>query len=238
MLATPSSENNLAQRLNAVNMRISSAIAQAGRNPASVQLLAVSKTQDAATVACAQALGQQHFGENYLDEALGKINALPKTIIWHYIGHVQSNKTRDIAAHFSWLHTLERLKIAQRLSLQRSPELPPLQCLIQINISREPQKSGIAAEELLALAAAVHALPRLQLRGLMAIPAAAQTAQALAADFAQMQQLLQQLQTIYPQADTLSMGMSADLEHAIQHGATMVRIGTDIFGARPPHSNT
>ena len=162
-----------------------------------------------------------------------KISANPyKDIVWHFIGAVQSNKTRSIAENFAWVHTIEREKIAQRLNDQRPAELPPLKVCLQVNISSEANKSGISLADLPSLAAKVNALPKLELAGLMCIPAANQTQAKQQQAFADMAKAQQQLQQTYPQLTALSMGMSADLELAIAHGATMVRIGTDIFGAR------
>jgi pyridoxal phosphate enzyme (YggS family) len=177
--------------------------------------------------------GQRHFGENYLQDALDKISANPhKDIVWHFIGALQSNKTRSIAENFAWVHTIEREKIAQRLNDQRPAELPPLKVCLQVNISNEANKSGVSLADLSTLAAQVDALPRLELAGLMCIPAANQPAAKQQQAFADMAMAQEQLQQTYPKLTQLSMGMSADLELAIAHGATMVRIGTDIFGAR------
>lgn len=228
----PTLENNIAK----LKLRIDHACAENQRDPASVTLLAVSKTRSAATLAQAYQLGLHQFGENYASEAQQKLAELPAEVRrnseWHFIGPIQSNKTRFIAETFDWVQSLDRLKIAQRLNDQRPASLPPLQCLIQVNISQESQKAGIDAENLPAFAASILQLPHLQLRGLMAIPKAAQRETALATDFAKMADLLRQLQTQCPQADTLSMGMSSDLELAIAHGATMVRVGADLFGPR------
>jgi pyridoxal phosphate enzyme (YggS family) len=222
----------LEHNITRLNLRIANACNAADRANNSVKLLAVTKTREITTLTQAYHLGLRAFGENYPQEAQTKIAHLPNDIEWHFIGPIQSNKTRFIAEHFSWVHSIDRLKIAQRLHEQRPSNLPPLNCLIQINISQEPQKSGIAAEELFALATALLALPHLRLCGLMAIPKAEQSEAALTNDFANMALLLRQLQTIIPSANTLSMGMSADLELAIQYGATIVRVGTDLFGPR------
>lgn len=222
----------IAVSIDKVRERIARAAKLVGRHPQSVMLLAVSKTKPATAIRAAYVADQRDFGENYLQEALDKqseLNDLP--LIWHFIGPIQSNKTRAIAEHFTWAHSVDRLKIAQRLSEQRPAELPPLQICLQVNISNEPTKSGCTPAELPALIAEVTKLPRLQLRGLMAIPDHSSDVQ-LAEAFAAMQHLLQTAQADYPALDTLSMGMSADLELAIAHGATMVRIGSDIFGAR------
>ncbi len=230
-------------KLQAVYATISRAACAAGRDPAQVQLLAVSKTFAAADVLQAVDAGQQAFGENYLQEALDKIAELnillPNNMLeWHFIGPIQSNKTRPIAEHFSWVHTIDRVKIAQRLSEQRPPGLPDLQVCLQVNISNEASKSGVAPDALLFLAQAVQALPGLRLRGLMAIPEPSADFMQQRQAFARVRQLrdsLQvQMQTQVPNLvlDTLSMGMSADLAAAIAEGATLVRVGSAIFGQR------
>lgn len=215
-----------------LQQRINNACIRALREPDSVTLLAVSKTKSADIVQKAYDLGLRQFGENYVNEAEEKIPALPSDITWHFIGPIQSNKTRSIAEKFSWVHSVDRLKIAQRLNDQRLEAQSALQCLIQVNISEDENKSGITADQVFDFAKQLQQFPRLQLRGLMAIPAANQSEETLTQDFSRMQQLFSQLQQIYPQVDTLSMGMSGDLEQAIAHGSTMVRIGTDLFGAR------
>ena len=216
----------------------------AGRSAEGVTLLAVSKMQPAGAIRGALAAGQRAFGENYVQEALDKMAELgcaahpghapaPEGVPqWHLIGSVQGNKTAEIAAHFDWVHTIDRLKLAQRLSEQRPPGLPPLQVCIQVNISGEASKGGIGPDELPALAHAVVALPRLQLRGLMAIPEPAADFEAQRRPHRALHTLLQRLRTEGLALDTLSMGMSADLEAAIAEGATMVRVGTAIFGER------
>ncbi|HUH37581.1 MAG TPA: YggS family pyridoxal phosphate-dependent enzyme [Spongiibacteraceae bacterium] len=216
-----------------VQSRIRAAAEAAGRAPGDVGLIAVSKTRPAAAIREAYAAGLHQFGENYLQEALAKqaeLADLPLT--WHFIGPIQSNKTRAIAEQFDWVHSVDRLKVAQRLSAQRPAGLPPLQLCLQVNISGEVSKSGAAPDALETLAAAVCALPGIRLRGLMAIPAASDDPAIQRAAFARLRALLQRLQRQHPQLDTLSMGMSADLEAAIAEGATLVRIGTDIFGPR------
>ena len=201
-----------------------------GREPATVGLLAVSKTQPAAAIRDAFAAGLRDFGENYLQEALEKQAALTDLpLIWHFIGPIQSNKTRPIAEHFDWVHSVDRLKIAQRLSDQRPAHLPALNICLQVNVSGEDSKSGCSPEELTALARAVVALPNLRLRGLMAIPEPTDDVAAQHAAFARLRQLRDELAL---NLDTLSMGMSHDLEAAIAEGATWVRIGTALFGAR------
>lgn len=213
-----------------VRTRIREAAQASGRDPAQVRLLAVSKTHPASAIRDAYACGQLDFGENYLQEALSKQQELiDLPLQWHFIGPIQSNKTKAIAEHFAWVHSVDRLKIAQRLSEQRPEGMPPLNICLQVNVSGEASKSGCAPEELPALAAAVMALPRLTLRGLMAIPEPTDDPVAQRAAFAR----LRELQAGLPyQLDTLSMGMSHDLESAIAEGATWVRIGTALFGAR------
>jgi pyridoxal phosphate enzyme (YggS family) len=203
------------------------------RDATSVTLLAVSKTQAGSAVRMAAAAGITNLGENYLQEALDKMSALTDLpLCWHFIGPVQSNKTRAIAEHFDWVHSVDRLKIARRLSEQRPAEMPPLQICLQVNISGESSKSGIAPEALAQLAAEVDELPGLCLRGLMTIPAASTDTVAQRQAFARLRHCLEALQTTLPHLDTLSMGMSADLESAIAEGSTIVRIGTGVFGPR------
>lgn len=224
---------NTALTIAKVQARIRLAAEVAGRDPAGVTLMAVSKTRPARAVREAHAAGLVHFGENYLQEALDKqagLADLPLT--WHFIGPIQSNKTRAIAEHFAWVHSVDRLKIAQRLSEQRPVGLPPLQVCLQVNISAEASKSGVAPETLPELVDAIVTLPRLQLRGLMAIPAPSEDPLQQREPFAALRRAFEQLRVRYPDLDTLSMGMSADLEAAIAEGATLVRIGTDIFGPR------
>ncbi|MBN9357009.1 YggS family pyridoxal phosphate-dependent enzyme [Herbaspirillum huttiense] len=229
--------SSIAQHLQHVQQQIAQAAGQAGRVPSSVQLLAVSKTFGPEAVAEAVAAGQRAFGENYLQEALDKIAALPALVPetpleWHFIGPIQSNKTRPIAEHFDWVHSVDRLKIAQRLSEQRPEELGPLNICLQVNISAEASKSGLTPEELPEVAAQVAQLPRLRLRGLMAIPAPSDDMKQQRAAFAAVRGLYEQLRTGGLPLDTLSMGMSADLEAAVAEGATIVRVGSAIFGAR------
>jgi PLP dependent protein len=220
-----------------VKRRIAAAAVAAGRDAKSITLLAVSKTFPAVAVREAFAAGQREFGENYVQEALAKIDALADLrpqIEWHLIGPLQSNKTRAVAAAFDWVHSVDRLRIAQRLAEQRPPELPPLQLCLQVNVSGEASKSGVAPAELPALARAVAALPRerVVLRGLMAIPEPATGFDAQRAPHRALRQLLETLNAGGLALDTLSMGMSADLEAAVAEGATIVRVGTAIFGAR------
>lgn len=225
--------NAIHDNLQAVNRAVSGAVAAAGRAPGSVRLLAVSKTFPAAAVRAAYGAGQTAFGENYLQEALDKIEALADLPIeWHFIGPIQSNKTRPIAEHFHWVHSVDRLKVAERLSAQRPVHLPPLNICLQVNVSGEASKSGVAPAEVPELAQALSRLPRLRLRGLMAIPAPADDPAAQRAPFMRMRSLLEEVNAQGLQLDTLSMGMSHDFPAAIMEGATMVRIGTAIFGAR------
>jgi len=222
--------STLADNLSAISARIASAAQAAGRDPASVQLLAVSKTKPASAIREIHAAGVRDVGENYLQEALTKqqaLNDLP--LIWHFIGPIQSNKTKAIAEHFDWVHSVDRLKIAQRLSEQRPAGLAPLNLCLQVNVSGEDSKSGCAPADLPALAKAVAGLPNLRLRGLMAIPEPTDDRAAQEAAFARLRQLQESLGL---GLDTLSMGMSHDLEAAIAQGATWVRIGTALFGAR------
>ena len=220
-------------RLAAVRARIARAAVEAGRTVASVSLLAVSKTFDAEAVRELAACGQQAFGENYVQEALDKQSRLTDlSLEWHFIGPVQSNKTRAIAAHFSWVHSVDRLKIAARLSEQRPELLPPLQVCIEVNVSDEASKGGVTVADLPALADAIALLPRLQLRGLMAIPAPTMDRVAQRAAFRQVYQAFDALSAQGHRLDTLSMGMSSDLEAAILEGATIVRVGTALFGER------
>jgi PLP dependent protein len=224
-------------RLHVVQTRITRAAAEAGRDAATVRLLAVSKTFGAAAVRDLAACGQREFGENYVQEALDKqaqLRDLP--LLWHFIGPIQSNKTRSIAENFSWVHSVDRLKIAERLSAQRPAGLPPLQVCIEVNVSSEASKGGVTLAELPVLAGAVAALPGMQLRGLMAIPAPATDVAAQRAAFRQVRQAFEALVARGHPLDTLSMGMSADLEAAILEGATMVRIGTALFGERNKHA--
>jgi len=222
--------STIADNLSALAARIASAAQAAGRDPASIQLLAVSKTKPASAIREIYAAGVRDVGENYLQEALTKQEALRDLpLIWHFIGPIQSNKTKAIAEHFDWVHSVDRLKIAQRLSEQRPQGLPPLNICLQVNVSGEDSKSGCAAADLPALANAVAALPNLRLRGLMAIPEPSEERAEQEAAFATLRQLQN---TLNLGLDTLSMGMSHDLEAAIAQGATWVRIGTALFGAR------
>jgi len=230
--------SNIAANLESVRQQLRSAAEQAGRDPQAVTLLAVSKTRPADDLRAAWVQGQRDFGENYLQESLEKIEALADLpLCWHFIGPIQSNKTRPIAENFHWVHSVDREKIGRRLAEQRPTELAPLNICLQVNISGEASKSGCLPEDLPALAAALDALPAISVRGLMAIPAASQDETEQRAVFARMQSLLNELQVQHPQMDTLSMGMSGDMAAAIAEGSTMVRIGTAIFGARDYGNN-
>ncbi|CAE6960032.1 YggS family pyridoxal phosphate-dependent enzyme [Ectopseudomonas khazarica] len=222
--------STIAENIAKVGARIREAAQASQRNLQDIGLLAVSKTKPADAVREAHAAGLRDFGENYLQEALEKQAALSDLpLIWHFIGPIQSNKTRPIAEHFDWVHSVDRLKIAQRLSDQRPAHLPALNICLQVNVSLEASKSGCSPEELPELARAISALPNLRLRGLMAIPEATDDVAAQHAAFARLRQLRDDLAL---NLDTLSMGMSHDLEAAIAEGATWVRIGTALFGAR------
>ena len=225
----PSIADNIAR----VRAQIEAACQAAGRETSSVHLLAVSKTWGADAVRQAHAAGQTAFGENYIQEAVDKITALRDLPLeWHCIGPIQSNKTRLVAEHFDWVHSVDRLKIAQRLSEQRPGELPPLQVCIQVNVDGGHNKSGVSPEELPALAQAVNALPRMRLRGIMTIPEPAETEAQMRAVHAQAKALYEALRQQGLPLDTLSMGMSADMTAAIAEGSTLVRVGTAIFGQR------
>ena len=227
----------IADKLAQVNARIASACAAAGRPVQSVTLLAVSKTFDATAIAEAHAAGQRRFGENYVQEALGKIaalSALEPRPEWHLIGPLQANKTRVVAEHFDWVHSVDRLKIAERLSAQRPDGLAPLSVCLQVNVSGEASKSGLAPAEVAEVARAVATLPRLKLRGLMAIPEVAGDLAAQRRPHRALRELFEALRGDGLALDTLSAGMSGDLEAAILEGATMVRVGSAIFGARLP----
>ncbi len=227
--------SDLAASLASVHRRIDDAARSAGRAPGEVVLLAVSKTFPADAVRAAHAAGQRAFGENYVQEALDKIDALADlraSLEWHFIGPLQSNKTRPVAERFDWVHSVDRLKIAQRLSEQRPAHLPPLNVCVQVNVSGEDSKSGVAPAEAAALAREVAALPTLRLRGLMAIPEPAGELAAQHVPHRQLRELFDTLKAEGLALDTLSMGMSADLDAAVLEGATIVRVGTAIFGAR------
>lgn len=229
MIPPVSINSNIAE----LSRRIRLAEQENGRKAHSVTLMAVSKTRPAAAIRESVAAGISHIGENYLQEALHKQSLLQDlSITWHCIGPVQSNKSRTVAEHFDWLHTLDREKIARRLDEQRPVHLPPLNVCLQVNIDEEPQKAGIVVADVPALAATVASLPGLRLRGLMAIPAARHNPMEQRQVFARLRHCFESLQTQHPSIDTLSMGMSRDFEAAIAEGATLVRIGTEIFGPR------
>jgi pyridoxal phosphate enzyme (YggS family) len=226
---SPSIADNIAR----VRVQIQTACQAAGRDSDNVQLLAVSKTWGPEAVRQAHAAGQTAFGENYIQEAVDKITALRDVpLVWHCIGPIQSNKTRLVAEHFDWVHSIDRLKIAQRLSEQRPEHLPPLQVCIQVNVDGGDNKSGVSPLELPALAQAVNALPRMRLRGIMTIPEPAETEAHMRAVHAQAKALYEALRQQSLPLDTLSMGMSADMAAAIAEGSTLVRVGTAIFGQR------
>lgn len=229
--------SSIAKQLQVVNARIAAAEQAAGRQPQAVRLLAVSKFFDADCVLQAWQAGQSAFGENYVQEAIDKMAAVRQAapqaqLEWHFIGPIQSNKTRQIAEHFDWVHSVDREKIARRLSEQRPAAMAPLNICLQVNISAEDSKSGLTPQELPAVAQAVASLPGLRLRGLMAIPAPTEVEAEQRAAFRQLRELAEQLVAQGIAVDTLSMGMSADMDAAIAEGATMVRVGTAIFGQR------
>ncbi len=223
----------LAARYATLQARLEAAAQAAGRRPNDILLLGATKQRDIATLRCAHALGLRHFGENYLQEALPKIAALGDLQpCWHFIGALQSNKTALVAQHFHWVHSLDRLHIAERLSAQRPPELPPLEVCLQLQLDDEPNKAGATPTQLPALATAVATLPRLRLRGLMTMPAPRNDHAAQRRSLSRARELLQQLREQLPLLDTLSLGTSADLEAAVAEGSTLLRIGTALFGAR------
>lgn len=220
------------QRLNALTARIDAAAVAAGR-PTGARLLAVSKTQPADAIHALAALGQRAFGENYVQEAIAKQSLLQGfDLEWHFIGHLQSNKARDVATHFDWVQSIDRPSLIDALARHRAPDAPPLNLLIQVNIDDETSKSGCATEQIDALAARIREHPNLRLRGLMCIPAADAGPAQRSASFERMRAEFARLQKDDAGIDTLSMGMSDDFEQAIAHGATLVRIGTALFGAR------
>jgi PLP dependent protein len=227
--------SDLAHNLDSVHRRIERAAQSAARDAASIALLAVSKTFPADAVRLAHAAGQRTFGENYVQESIAKIEALAdlrSALEWHFIGPLQSNKTKLVAQHFDWVHSVDRPKIAERLAEQRPDSLPPLNVCVQVNISGEASKSGIEPADVPALARAIAALPKLRLRGLMSIPEPAGDLDAQRAPHRALRELFDRLRADGLDIDTLSMGMSADLEAAVLEGATIVRVGTAIFGAR------
>lgn len=228
----------LGARLQAVLCDIRAAELKFDRPPGSVELLAVSKTHPVEAIRELAARGQRAFGENYLQETLPKMAALADLpLVWHFIGPIQSNKTRAIAEHFDWVHSVDRMRVAERLSLQRPPALPPLNLCLQVNIDAEPTKAGVAPEALWALAQAVVCLPRLRLRGLMVIPTPGPEPAAQRAPFCRLRVLYDACLARGFSLDTLSMGMTADMEAAIAEGATIVRIGTALFGPRGGQSD-
>ena len=226
---------DIAENIALVKARIKTAASAAKRDTNDILLLAVSKTQSVAAISDALLAGQIHFGENYLQDALPKIKALQdKSLIWHFIGRLQSNKTRDIAENFSWVHSVSSLKHARRLNAQRPTSLQPLNVCLQVNISADPAKDGFEATEILPTVNYFHEFPQLALRGLMTIPARAQDSRKTQQDFHALRKLRDQTASDRYPLKTLSMGMSGDLNAAIIEGATIVRIGTAIFGARVP----
>lgn len=228
-----STEKNISVALAQIRQRISAAERRFNRTPNSVQLLAVSKTKPVTAIQIAIEAGQCCFAENYLQEAVKKIMYFKNPqLIWHFIGSIQSNKTRDIAQLFQWAHTIDRIKIARRLNEQRPDHLPPLNICLQINISGENSKSGIAPDELIQLANDCSSLANIKIRGLMAMPAQDSDFERQRIPFRELKRLFTELQSTHPELDTLSMGTTNDLEAAIAEGATIVRIGTAIFGSR------
>ncbi|ABM04742.1 alanine racemase domain protein [Psychromonas ingrahamii 37] len=229
---------NISKKIKNVEQTIIQAAQRAGRNADQIQLLAVSKTKPVALIKEAYLAGLRHFGENYVQESIEKIQQIKldtdfeQAVFWYFIGPLQSNKTRPVAENFDWVQSVERLKIAQRLNDQRPDHLPKLNVCLQVNISGEQSKSGTTLLQVIELASQVNNLPRLTLRGIMAIPEKTDDQLRLEKQFNELHNIYLHLQQLYPQVDTLSMGMSGDLEKAIACGSTMVRIGTDIFGSR------
>ncbi len=229
--------NSIQQNIQQITSQIRSCEQKCGRACGSVQLLAVSKTKPVSDILEATKTGQRAFGENYVQEGVDKVTFFSEqhgelSLEWHFIGPIQSNKTRPVAEHFDWVHTVDRAKVAQRLNDQRPENMAPLQVLIQVNTSGESSKSGVTEEEIFPLAELISSLPNLTLRGLMSIPANVSNYTEQRAAFDKLSQLQQTLQQTYPQLDTLSMGMTGDMQAAIESGSTIVRIGTAIFGAR------
>lgn len=235
-IASPAAEGSPAERLMSVQGEIAGHCARHGRDPADVNLLAVSKTKPLEAIDAVAAAGQQHFGENYLQEAVAKVEARPG-LTWHFIGAIQSNKAKLIARHFEWVHTVASRKVADRLSAARSAEQPALKVCVQVNISNDPAKAGVAADAAAILLAHIADLPHLELRGLMALPAQSDSLIDQRIPFAALRELGEAASAggVLQHVD-LSMGMSGDLEAAIAEGATWVRIGTAIFGARAPRT--
>ena len=229
--------NDIALNLQQIRSQIDLACQQTNRDSTHVQLLAVSKTKPVESILAAYLAGQRQFGESYVQDAIPKIEQISKNqqindIEWHFIGPLQSNKTRPVAEHFSWVHSIDRLKIAQRLNEQRPDDQPKLNICIQVNISGETTKSGIEPNQVLELAESLQTLPMIQLRGLMCIAENTEDLSVVKTNFQSMLQLFNELKTRYPSVDTLSMGMTDDMKVAIECGSTMVRIGTAIFGSR------
>ena len=226
-------EQQLSDNISKLLQRVRLAAEKSQRHSSDIVVLAVSKSRPAEEIRAAFARGLEQFGESYLQEAVEKIEALRDlAITWHFIGPIQSNKTRPIATHFDWVHSVDRARVAKRLSDQRPEELPPLQVCLQVNISGEITKSGVALADLPALASEVASLPRLQLRGLMAIPAPTDDERLQRQSFAALRRAMESLREVAPGMDTLSMGMSDDLEAAIAEGSTLIRVGTALFGPR------
>lgn len=235
---SPPSPITLSERLNQVREQIQQAEIKYGRTPGSVNLVAVSKRHPLSAISEAVEAGQLDFGENFVQESLEKITSLGnRSLKWHFIGHLQSNKSNEVAHHFDWVHTIDREKIARRLSGQRPEAMKPMNICIQVNLDQEPNKSGVTPEEVPDLAERIAGLPRLRLRGLMALPAANTLFQQQRLTFARLRELNQNLADRGIITDTLSMGMTSDLEAAIAEGATHVRVGTAIFGPRPPKTD-
>lgn len=231
-------KTNIFEQIKNVRQKITDAALQVQRNPDQIQLLAVSKTKPVSLIKQAYQAGLRHFGENYVQESIEKIkqinedNDFNEPVYWYFIGPLQSNKTRPVAENFDWVQSVDRLKIAQRLNDQRPSELPELNICLQVNISGEASKSGTTLSQVIELASQVSNLPRLKLRGIMAIPEKTENNERLEKQFQALHNIYLELQKQYPDIDTLSMGMSGDLQSAIRCGSTMVRIGTDIFGSR------
>ena len=221
------------ENLRIIRDLLAKSAAEAGRQANAVRLLAVSKKQPVDKIFSLAAAGQRHFGENFVQEALQKVEQTrSRNLVWHFIGHLQSNKTRDVAENFDWVHTIDTLKVATRLSRQRPDSMAALNICLQVNIDNEPGKSGVAVDELLALAANCAQLPKLELRGLMCLPAISSAGDDQSAPFKRLRELADGLRDSGIETDTLSMGMSADYAAAIHEGATIVRIGTALFGER------
>lgn len=225
---------HIAENIQQIQNSIARAAKKCERDANDIHLLAVSKTKPVSDILQAYEIGQRNFGENYVQEAVDKIQELKpySDILWHFIGPLQSNKSKFIAEYFDWMHSVDRLKIAKRLNDQRGPYQKPLNICIQVNIDNEESKAGVQPDEVISLAKEISALERIKCRGLMAIPKASDDEQQQRASFEQMQTLFTQCQKIFPDFDTLSMGMSNDMDLAVEYGSTMLRVGTGIFGAR------